>query len=216
MRPCIIKHPFSRKLFHAGDFNSSIRPGFMGKGVLKPIYLVLFLLSILTACQVGKEPVRETDTLESTGDFERMPESGKFYAIRKFVDGDTFWIDDSSATGIKIRLIGMDTPESRNVFKKKKHPMGKEVSDYVETLLRGKRVRLEMDVQKRDQYGRILAYVFLEDGTHLNAHLLEKGYAWLMTMPPNVKYADTFYRLQVAAREAKLGLWSGQFVPEAE
>jgi micrococcal nuclease len=74
-------------------------------------------------------------------------------------------------------------------------------------MLTGQRVRLELDVQHRDRYGRILAYVFLEDGTHLNAHLLEKGYALLMTVPPNVKYADEFYRLQVEAREAELGLW---------
>lgn len=136
-----------------------------------------------------------------------IPHEGAWYTLKKFVDGDTFWIDDSTATGIKVRLIGMDTPESRNVFKKKKHPMGKEVASYVETLLNGHRIRLELDVQKKDQYGRILAYVFLEDGTHLNAHLVEKGYGWLMTVPPNVKFADEFYRLQLEARDRKAGLW---------
>jgi micrococcal nuclease len=138
---------------------------------------------------------------------QALPREHTWYPIKKFVDGDTFWIDDSTATGIKVRLIGMDTPEARNTGKKKKHPMGKEVSQYVETLLTGKKVRLELDVQSHDQYGRVLAYVFLEDGTHLNAHLLEKGYALLMTVPPNVKYADTFFNLQVRAREKGLGLW---------
>jgi micrococcal nuclease len=136
-----------------------------------------------------------------------LPHEGAWYSLKKFVDGDTFWIDDSTSTGIKVRLIGMDTPESRNTRNKQKHPMGKEVADYVEQMLTGQRVRLELDVQHRDRYGRLLAYVFLEDGTHLNAHLLEKGYALLMTVPPNVKYADEFYRLQVEAREAELGLW---------
>jgi micrococcal nuclease len=144
-----------------------------------------------------------------------LPQENTWYTVRKFIDGDTFWIDDSTATGIKVRLIGMDTPEAKNVFKKKKHPMGKEVSRYVETLLTGTKIRLALDVQHYDQYGRVLAYVFLEDGTHLNAHLLEKGYAMLMTVPPNVKYADEFYELQVKAREQKLGLWDGTAFEDA-
>lgn len=138
-----------------------------------------------------------------------LPVTGAWYRVKKFVDGDTFWIDDSTAAGVKIRLIGIDTPESRNAGKKKKHPMGKEVARYVETLLTGTRLRLELDVQPYDQYGRVLAYVFLEDGTHLNAHLLQKGYAMLYTVPPNVKYADEFYKLHVHAREYGLGIWKG-------
>jgi len=136
-----------------------------------------------------------------------LPRSGVRYRVKRVVDGDTFWIDDGTQNGRKVRLIGVDTPEPRDVSKKKKHPMGKEVSAYVSRLLSSRSVRLELDVKKTDQYGRVLAYVFLEDGTHLNAHLLEKGYAWLMTVPPNVRYADSFYALQQRARRAGLGVW---------
>jgi micrococcal nuclease len=170
--------------------------------------LPLLLLCCLAACGNSTQKAKESANEEEKPLLQQNePVAGRFYPIKKFVDGDTFWIDDSTATGIKVRLIGMDTPESRNTRNKQKHPMGKEVADYVEQMLTGQRVRLELDVQHRDRYGRILAYVFLEDGTHLNAHLLEKGYALLMTVPPNVKYADTFYALQVKAREAGFGLW---------
>jgi len=170
--------------------------------------LPLLLLCCFAACGNSTQKAKESSNEEEKSLLQQNePVAGRFYLIKKFVDGDTFWIDDSTATGIKVRLIGMDTPESRNTRNKKKHPMGKEVADYVKQILTDQRVRLELDVQHRDRYGRILAYVFLEDGTHLNAHLLEKGYALLMTVPPNVKYADEFYALQVKAREAELGVW---------
>ncbi len=77
-----------------------------------------------------------------------------------------------------------------------------------ENILRGKKVRLEYDVGKKDRYGRTLAYVFLEDGTFLNAKLLEEGYAVIMTIPPNVKYSDLFLTIQRKARDNNKGLWN--------
>jgi micrococcal nuclease len=176
---------------------------------------LIFLCCTTIACGNPKEPQEALAAnafpvkKANSEQVQALPHKNTWYTVSKFIDGDTFWINDSTATGIKVRLIGMDTPEAKNVFKKKKHPMGKEVARYVETLLTGTKIRLELDVQHHDQYGRVLAYVFLEDGTHLNAHLIEKGYAWLMTVPPNVKYADEFYELQVLAREQKKGLWDG-------
>ena len=74
-------------------------------------------------------------------------------------------------------------------------------------MLEGKEVRLEMDVQERDKYGRLLAYVYLEDSTFVNAELLKQGYAQVATYPPNVKYVELFVKLQKEARENKRGLW---------
>ena len=65
----------------------------------------------------------------------------------------------------------------------------------------GTTVKLELDVQPRDKYGRLLAYVYLSDGTMLNALLVQEGYAQVMTIPPNVKYQDLFLKLQREARE---------------
>ena len=65
-------------------------------------------------------------------------------------------------------------------------------------------VRLEFDVEQLDKYGRILAYIYPEDGTFVNAWLVENGYAMVMTIPPNVKHEGLFWKLQ---REARRGLW---------
>lgn len=127
--------------------------------------------------------------------------------VTKVVDGDTFWIDDGTSKGLKIRLIGVDAPESRKTFKKEVGYYGKEAKEYLEMLLHNKRIRLEFDVDPIDQYGRTLAYVYLEDGTFVNADLVKNGYAMTMTVPPNVKYSDEFVKLQQEARENSRGLW---------
>ncbi|HTN68218.1 MAG TPA: thermonuclease family protein, partial [Dysgonamonadaceae bacterium] len=67
--------------------------------------------------------------------------------------------------------------------------------------------RLEYDVGRLDRFGRTLAYVYLEDGTFLNADLLKKGYARIMTIQPNVKHADYFLKLERKARKKKKGMW---------
>lgn len=131
----------------------------------------------------------------------------RFYTVTRVVDGDTFWVDNSSEKGIKVRLIGVDAPESRNVFKKKKGYYGTESKNYLKGLLQNKRVRLEKDVDSLDRYGRTLSYVYLEDGTFLNAELVKNGYAQIMTVPPNVKFAELFLTLQREARENNRGLW---------
>ena len=71
----------------------------------------------------------------------------------------------------------------------------------------GKKVRLEYDVSRYDQYGRTLAYVYLENGTFVNALMVKNGYATVMTTPPNVKYADIFVKLAQKARNQGKGLW---------
>jgi micrococcal nuclease len=140
------------------------------------------------------------------------PEDSKhpndFYMVKRITDGDTFWIDDGTPKGLKIRLIGVDAPESRNSGKKEIARFGKESSDYLTKLIAGKRVRLEFDVGRLDRYGRTLAYVYLEDGTFVNAALVKNGYATVMTVPPNVKYANTFLKLERKARKNKRGLWN--------
>jgi len=131
----------------------------------------------------------------------------KFFPVTKVIDGDTFWVDDGSEKGFKIRMIGVDAPESRNVFNKVIGYYGQESKNFMTTLLTGKNVRLECDIDSLDQYGRTLAYVYLQDGTFVNAELVKQGYAMIMTVPPNVKYADLFLKLQKKARAKNRGLW---------
>jgi micrococcal nuclease len=132
--------------------------------------------------------------------------------VTKVIDGDTFWVDDGSKKGIKIRLIGVDAPESRNVFKKVIGYYGIESKQYLNSLIAGKKVRLEYDIDTLDQYGRSLAYVYLQDGTFINAEIVKQGYAMVMTVPPNVKYAEKFFTLQRSAREKNKGLWNEKYI----
>lgn len=137
------------------------------------------------------------------------PNSGNetYYHVTKVVDGDTFWVDDGSEKGLKIRLIGVDAPESRRTGKREIGFYGAEAKAYLTELLSGQLVRFEYDAGRLDRYNRTLAYVYLSDGTFINAHLIEHGYAQVMTVPPNVKHADLFVELQRQAREAGRGLW---------
>lgn len=123
--------------------------------------------------------------------------------VSRVVDGDTFVL----ASGERVRLIGIDTPETVHP-NKGVEAYGREASAFTKSLLAGKRVRLEFDVEPRDRYGRLLAYVYLSDGTFVNAELVKRGFAQASTYPPNVKHAATFRELQREAREARRGLWA--------
>ncbi|MFA5500546.1 MAG: thermonuclease family protein [Candidatus Omnitrophota bacterium] len=148
--------------------------------------------------------------------FASSPQQNSFVYVAKAIDGDTLRL----STGERVRLIGIDTPESRYNNKLERDSkrskkdiktiinMGKEAAAFTKQLVEGKKVRLELDVQKRDKYKRLLAYAYLEDGTFVNAKIVEEGYAQVLTIPPNVKHADTFLKLQREAREKHKGLWN--------
>lgn len=120
-------------------------------------------------------------------------------------------VRDEKLVKYKIRLIGIDAPESVN-WGLKKHVQlyGYESKMYLRTFLYKKKVRFEFDVTKVDRYGRTLAYAFLEDGTFLNKNLVENGYAKVYTFPPNVKYVEVLKKAEKLARTKKLGLWKIQ------
>ena len=109
----------------------------------------------------------------------------------------------------KIRLIGVNTPETSHQ-KKGVEYYGKEAKEFTKNTLSGKRVKLELDMQPRDRYGRLLAYVYLSDGTMLNALLVQQGYAQVIINPPNIKYKDLFSKLETEAREQRKRLWKSK------
>ena len=135
--------------------------------------------------------------------------------VKRAVDGDTLLLE----TGERVRLIGVDTPEiheSDKLYRDSKRSgentrtikaMGQKAYLFTRNLVEAKYVRLEFDLEKYDKYDRLLAYVYLEDGTFVNAEIVKQGYASLMTIPPNVRYSDLFLRLYREARENKRGLW---------
>lgn len=123
--------------------------------------------------------------------------------VKRVVDGDTF----ETANGDKVRLIGMNTPETV----KPDSPVeayGKEASAYTKKRLSGKTVYLFADAGDKDKYGRLLRYVFIEGETEMfNETLLREGYANTMTVPPNVMFAESFVKIERDARNDGRGLW---------
>lgn len=130
--------------------------------------------------------------------------AGVDVAVKRVVDGDTIEI----AGGDRVRLIGMDTPETVDPNR----PVGcygKEASRFTSSLLPpGTVVRLVGDAEQRDRYGRLLAYVYRRsDGLFVNAELLRRGFAQILTIPPNVAHTDELTAIAQQARAASQGLW---------
>jgi micrococcal nuclease len=181
----------------------------------KVIFLVAILLFgalFVSRNQLGK--IQQAQIVKISIPFGK----GHNYAdilVTRVVDGDTLQLE----SGERVRLIGIDTPEMHESDKLYRDSlrsgqdartikaMGKKAYEFTRSLLEGKRVSLEFDVEKYDRYERLLAYVYLKDGTFVNAEIVKQGYASLMTFPPNVKYADLFLKLFREARQEGRGLW---------
>lgn len=126
--------------------------------------------------------------------------------VVRVIDGDTVEADIALGSRATIRYIGIDTPETVAPGQ----PLGcfgREASDRNKALVENKTVYLEKDVSETDRFGRLLRYVYLEDGKMVNELLVAEGYAQVSTFPPDVKYQDRFLAAQQQARSANRGLW---------
>jgi len=187
----------------------------MKNNKLKTIELAVMMI-IITVCVIlgaienkGKEEnLKRNNTdnklAQNTGSAENPSE--ELYEVLKVVDGDTIQIRFNGKKE-RLRLIGIDTPESVHPDETKNTENGRIASEYAKSLLEGKSVSLEFDVEERDQYGRLLAYVYV-DGEMINKKLIKDGYAQLETVPPNVKYVEEFKALLNEAKQEKRGLWN--------
>lgn len=128
------------------------------------------------------------------------PPAQEIGRVENVVDGDTIDVEMNGQV-YRVRYIGMDTPEQGD-------PFFEEATAANSQLVGGQDVIMKRDVSETDQYGRLLRYVYLADGTFVNAELVRMGYAQVATYPPDVAYQDYFLELQAAAREAGLGLWA--------
>jgi len=123
-------------------------------------------------------------------------------AVKWVYDGDTILLQ----TGQRVRYVGIDAPEIGH---------GQEKSEYMalaskalnRRLAKGTRVRLEFDRVKRDRHGRLLAYVYLENGDMVNALLVRKGLAHVMAQKPNLKYFSLLLENQRKAMKENIGIW---------
>jgi len=124
--------------------------------------------------------------------------------VRHVIDGDTVVMQDNQ----RVRLIGVDAPEIENrKYGRKGEYFGKDAKYFLNELVRGKQVRLERDQEEFDRYGRLLAYLYLEDGTLVNKKLIEQGYAEAYQKFP-YRYKQDFKLAEQAARQGKKGLWA--------
>jgi micrococcal nuclease len=127
--------------------------------------------------------------------------------IVRVIDGDTVRVRARGRTQT-VRYIGVDTPETVKPGAAVEC-FGKRASAFNRRLVAGRRVRLRFGPERRDRYGRLLAYVYL--GPHgrrsVNAALVARGYGTVLTIPPNTEHAGRFERLERRARRRGLGIW---------
>lgn len=162
----------------------------MQRKVLLTVF-VIFVVSSLVACGSTSSPTPRPVSTTTPGRTMGL--------VTGVVDGDTIDVEIAGQE-YRVRYIGMNTPERDELFYK-------EATEANRQLVLGKTVELEKDVSETDRYGRLLRYVYVND-LFVNAHLVEQGYAQVLTYPPDVKYQELFLQLQRQAREAGRGLWS--------
>ncbi len=149
-----------------------------------------------------REPAREGATAPDSTGASRENATGDLRACDRVVDGDTVVLDG----GEKVRLIGVDTPETKDPRRPVQY-FGREASAFTKKLVEGKLVRLEYDRTRRDRYGRTLAYLRLEDGTFVNLEIVREGYGFAYTKYP-FRYMDEFRNAERHARAERAGLWA--------
>ena len=118
-------------------------------------------------------------------------------------DGDTVLLKN----GARIRYLGINTPEIDHQGGKSEF-MAHTAKDFNQTLVKDELVRLEYDLERKDRYKRGLAYVFLQNGEMVNALLVRKGLAYVISIRPNLKYRDLLLESQRKAIKENAGIWS--------
>lgn len=186
---------------------TATRPGARAARTWLPTLAAILAVLLLAGCRPEQAPRLATTPAERAS-WPPVPPEAVAARVERVVDGDTF-VAAVAGRSERIRLIGVDTPEAVDPDRPVQ-PYGREASSFAKRMLSDRTVRLEGDVEPRDRYGRLLAYVWLPDGTFWNALLAAEGYARLITIPPDVSYAGLFRDLVEEARAANRGLWAGR------
>ncbi len=176
----------------------------LGKEILIAILMMLGLavpFPVQTSSETSKPA---TETTSSTSSIS----STTLYAVVKVVDGDTLHIDVDGKKET-VRLIGINTPETVDP-RRPVECFGKEASNKAKELLTGREVRIETEASQgeRDKYGRLLGYIYRDDGLFFNKYMIEEGYAYEYTYRLPYKYQAEFKSAQKSAEALKKGLWA--------
>lgn len=164
--------------------------------------------STITNTKENNKNKNETNTNNrSSNNSNEIKPNGKItnLTVKRVVDGDTLVLE-KEGTEYKVRLIGVNTPESVHLDKTKNTEFGKVASEFTKKRLENKTVDIEFDAGPTDRYGRLLVYLFV-DGVSYNEVLLEEGMAEVMIYSPNVKNAELYKSIEKVAKDKKVGLW---------
>lgn len=145
--------------------------------------------------------------INQSGPFsEAKPDAnGETYTVKRVIDGDTIIVGKSGQEDERVRLIGVDTPETVKP-NTPVQPYGKEASDFTKKHLTNQQVTLEYDKEKTDRYGRTLAFVWLDDEM-FNVVLAKEGLARAKFYAPNDKYRSLIEQAQKEAQDKQLNIW---------
>jgi len=129
--------------------------------------------------------------------------SSRWVQVAHVIDGDTF----AATSGERIRLLGINAPEIAH-DREPGQPGGPEAKQRLASLISGKSVELLVDRDDHDNYGRLLAQVYLHDGSWINAKLVREGYAHVYTFAPNFRWSKELLQAEAEARRNQLGIWA--------
>lgn len=170
--------------------------------------LTALIIIILTALFVTNPASNNMLSKSANYSLTHTLSTSTMFTVTHVVDGDTIDIDNSGER-IRLRLIGINSPESVDP-RRPVECFGKEASRYASSVLGGQRVSIALDLSQGefDKYGRTLAYVFLSDGTSFNQLMIKEGYAYEYTYHTAYHHQKDFQRAQEDARQHERGLWS--------
>jgi micrococcal nuclease len=167
----------------------------------------LRLSVLLSVTLLGLYTLHNLHIDSSAKDSSGFPDS----AVAEVVDvrdGDSLLVRIGQRTE-RVRLLGIDAPELGQM------PWGNRAKRHLKSLLDNPKIRIETDVEKRDRYGRLLAYIWTSDGRFVNLEMVRDGYAVLYTIPLNVRYIERLRDAQNEAKERKRGIWGSEGLTES-
>ncbi len=196
------------------DMNFSSRQSIMFSYMWRS-FIHCLIVCVITSTAVATEIYRSVDDKgrvtysdQATRGAQQVQIAGssnrQLQHVVRVYDGDTIILQN----GKHVRLLGVNTPEieSRHQIEE---PGGVAAKQWLQAQLSGNsKIYLEFDQVRHDKYKRLLAYIYLPNGEHLNLALLEKGLGAVSIIPPNGRYADELIRAQHHAEKNKLGIWS--------
>lgn len=183
-------------------------------------YFILIMLCFFFLAGCGQETIEDNNnhvnSIEETIMKEEIEQQKDTPLVDNFIpatvvrviDGDTLIVKLENGVEERVRLLLVDTPETVHP-NKPEQPFGREASNFAKEMMpEGSQVHIELDVGERDKYGRLLAYIWI-DNKMLNEMLLQKGLARVAYVyAPNTKYVDQFYEIQKEAQQKGIGIWS--------